>query len=152
MSDVPVGCIVMFSGESIPNGWLLCNGKNGTPDLQDRFIVMEGSIFKRGSGSGTTKTKEKTVTGSVNVQETVLTIEQIPPHSHNYQETDSSRRKFDGEQWYSSYVSGFTTTESSKTGGGQGHSHQADFTSASHSHDIDPIPPYYALAFIMYSG
>ncbi|EKT62435.1 tail fiber protein [Providencia burhodogranariea] len=152
MSDIPVGCIVMFSGETIPNGWLLCNGKNGTPNLQDKFIVMEGPIFKRGSGNGTTQTKEKTIKGSVNVKETILTIKQIPPHSHEYQKTYTNTRKFDGEQWRSPYVGGYTSTESSKTGGGQGHSHQADFTSVSHSHEIEPIPPYYALAFIMYAG
>ncbi len=34
------GIIVMWSGNlnQIPNGWLLCNGNFGTPDLRDRFI------------------------------------------------------------------------------------------------------------------
>jgi len=25
--------------ESIPKGWLYCNGENGTPDLRNRFLV-----------------------------------------------------------------------------------------------------------------
>ncbi|MCK5601256.1 tail fiber protein [Candidatus Pacearchaeota archaeon] len=34
------GIIVMWSGNlnQIPNGWLLCNGTFGTPDLRERFI------------------------------------------------------------------------------------------------------------------
>lgn len=40
-SGIPSGVIVMWSGSSdnIPEGWFLCNGDNGTPDLRDRFIV-----------------------------------------------------------------------------------------------------------------
>jgi hypothetical protein len=38
---VPSGIIVMWKGSvtTIPDGWALCNGSNGTPDLRDRFIV-----------------------------------------------------------------------------------------------------------------
>lgn len=34
--DIPSGVIVMWSGaaNAIPNGWALCNGSNGTPDLR----------------------------------------------------------------------------------------------------------------------
>lgn len=37
----PSGVIMMWSGSvaSIPSGWVLCDGTNGTPDLRDRFIV-----------------------------------------------------------------------------------------------------------------
>ncbi|MCG8699074.1 MAG: phage tail protein [Bacteroidales bacterium] len=38
---VPVGGIIMWSGQEnkIPEGWALCNGSNGTPDLRGRFVV-----------------------------------------------------------------------------------------------------------------
>ncbi len=35
------GAIIMWSGTiaTIPSGWALCNGSNGTPDLRNRFVV-----------------------------------------------------------------------------------------------------------------
>ncbi len=44
-SNVPQGGIIMWSGTiaSIPAGWSLCNGSNGTPDLTDKFIVSVAS-------------------------------------------------------------------------------------------------------------
>jgi hypothetical protein len=39
---VPIGSIVMWSnykGSPIPDGWQLCDGTNGTPDLRGRFVV-----------------------------------------------------------------------------------------------------------------
>lgn len=37
---VPQGAIIMWSGplSNIPDGWGLCDGTNGTPDLRERFI------------------------------------------------------------------------------------------------------------------
>ena len=34
----PSGIISAFHGSEIPKGWVLCDGKNGTPDLTDKFI------------------------------------------------------------------------------------------------------------------
>ena len=45
---LPTGVIVMWSGavSTVPSGWALCNGQNGTPDLRDRFIVGAGSSWR----------------------------------------------------------------------------------------------------------
>ena len=60
---VPSGGIIMWSGTiaSIPAGWYLCDGNNGTPDLRDKFVVgarqdassiaktlLEGSLTQSG--------------------------------------------------------------------------------------------------------
>jgi len=45
---IPIGGIIMWSGETVPNGWALCNGQNGTPDLQGRFILGAGHYTEEG--------------------------------------------------------------------------------------------------------
>lgn len=41
------GAIVLWSGAivDIPDGWVICDGNNGTPDLRDRFIVGAGDTY-----------------------------------------------------------------------------------------------------------
>src|SRR4249920_519652 len=38
---IPVGCILIWSGTiiTIPAGYVLCDGSNGTPDLKDKFVL-----------------------------------------------------------------------------------------------------------------
>jgi hypothetical protein len=46
-TPIPSGGIFLWSGSigSIPAGYVLCNGSNGTPDLRNRFIVGAGSSY-----------------------------------------------------------------------------------------------------------
>ena len=69
---VPSGIIAVWSGSegSIPSGWYLCNGSNGTPDLRNRFIVVAGSGSSYSVGN----------TGGSNT--VTLSTSQIPSHSH----------------------------------------------------------------------
>lgn len=55
---VPTGSILMWSGTiaTVPSGFQLCNGTNGTPDLRNRFVVCANA-----DSGGIAKT---TVTGS----------------------------------------------------------------------------------------
>lgn len=48
------GMIMMWSGStsSVPAGWALCDGENGTPDLTDRFIVGAGASYGVGDTGG----------------------------------------------------------------------------------------------------
>jgi len=41
------GMIILWFGTAatIPKGWALCNGANGTPTLTDRFIVGAGATY-----------------------------------------------------------------------------------------------------------
>ena len=43
--SLPIGTILAYVGDlsKIPNGWFLCDGSNGTPDLRDRFLEGVGS-------------------------------------------------------------------------------------------------------------
>jgi len=55
-TTVPTGAIIMWSGSigSIPAGYVLCNGSNGTPDLRDRFVVGSGNTYAVGNTGGFT--------------------------------------------------------------------------------------------------
>lgn len=74
-SPVPSGFIGMWSGSiaSIPGGWFLCDGANGTPDLRNRFIVGAGVL-----GVGV----EYAVGATGGAKEVALTEAQLPSHTH----------------------------------------------------------------------
>lgn len=48
------GIITLWAGSvaSIPSGWTLCNGANGTPDLRNRFVVGAGDTYAVGASGG----------------------------------------------------------------------------------------------------
>lgn len=51
---MPSGGIILWSGSigSIPGGWYLCDGANGTPNLKDRFVVGAGNSYAVGAVGG----------------------------------------------------------------------------------------------------
>ena len=56
---IPIGGIIMWSGadNAVPSNWALCNGSNGTPNLQDKFVVGRGGSYGQGqTGGEATKT------------------------------------------------------------------------------------------------
>lgn len=65
---LPKGTILMFNGKSeeIPEGWHICDGQEGTPNLTDRFI-------KAGSTAGTIGGSTEGIT---------LTVDNLPAHTH----------------------------------------------------------------------
>ncbi|AKH65104.1 MULTISPECIES: tail fiber protein [Photorhabdus] len=88
---LPRGMIVMFSGSSVPTGWALCDGKNGTPNLIDRFILggdfagVNGQSNDKTSGSANAKefrisTANKKLT--ITIKGTKLSLNQMPKHNH----------------------------------------------------------------------
>lgn len=119
LSLVPSGFIGMWSGTTIPSGWYLCDGTNGTPDLRNRFIVGSGDEYSIGNTGG-----EKTHT---------LTISEMPEHSHAISNFPTGIGSIHA-QGFSDAIGSRTTLNTEKTGGGQAHENR---------------PPYYALAFIM---
>ena len=54
LPDAVSGQISIWSGSvvSIPTGWVLCDGNNGTPDLRDKFVVGAGSSYAVGGTGG----------------------------------------------------------------------------------------------------
>lgn len=70
-ATVPAGVILMWSGSaaSIPAGWKLCDGTNGTPNLVNRFVL----------GANATSPAVGATGGAVTV---TLNVNQIPVHGH----------------------------------------------------------------------
>jgi hypothetical protein len=52
--NVPSGAILIWSGavSAVPAGYVLCNGANGTPNLQDSFVVGSGNSFSVNATGG----------------------------------------------------------------------------------------------------
>lgn len=50
------GIIVLWSGAivDIPDGWILCDGNDGTPDLRNKFVVGAGHLYGVGAAGGST--------------------------------------------------------------------------------------------------
>ena len=118
---VPSGGIIMWEdANNIPQGWFLCDGSNGTPDLRDKFIVGAGSTYNSGdTGGATTHT---------------LTTAEMPAHTHStgLPVVSGGDAYGAGDGWASDRYSTSSGTSGS-TGSGNAHNN---------------LPPYYALVYI----
>lgn len=133
---IPIGGIIIWSGStgSVPDGWALCNGSNGTPNLQDRFVVGAGSGYAVAATGGSA-----TVT---------LTTAQMPQHNHGAANvTDKVVRTTGNSEGFPNLGGQFggATAQLSlnNTVGGGGN------TNIGGSQPHENLPPYYALAYIM---
>jgi len=129
---VPTGVIVMWSGSigSIPSGWLLCNGSNGTPDLRNRFVVGAGSTYAVDATGGSADAIVVTHTHAIT----------DPGHAHSY--TAGSYQDQRGGGSSTTDVQPTTTNTASNTTG-------ISINNAGTSGTNANLPPYYALAYIM---
>lgn len=77
------GMIMLWSGSSgsVPTGYVICDGSNGTPDLRDFFVLGAGGSLASSGGSSTTTTGSTTLSG-LSIGGTALTVDQLPPHNH----------------------------------------------------------------------
>ena len=169
-SSIPKGTILPWYGKSsdIPEGFALCDGTKGTPDLRNRFLVGAGSNYSLGDTGG-----EDQVT---------LTGTQIGNHYHywgdyykkNYKPFGLKTVRFSASLFESSSVnapfpSGKKTISAFSTNTvGSGSSEAKSLLVSSSDFSSEPMeyitslavgtdaqeahenrPPYYALFFIM---
>ena len=148
----PEGVISMWAGTTaqVPTGWQLCNGIGTTnnlniavPNLTGKFIVGSitdtGGTYSIGDTGGSVD-----ITGSTASH--TLTVAEIPAHTHDSRYSNTTPEHIDS--FGNTEVGGWGTTRTfptSSTGGGGGHSHDVSLSNKN-------LPPYYALAYIIYLG
>ena len=150
---IPSGGIIIWSGSvaSVPSGWYLCNGSNGTPDLRDRFVVGAGSTYAVADTGGSanaivvshTHTATSTVTDSGHTHLNGICDDSTVPFlspstsglsgSGGLVQGAGETRNYQGVT--SSSSTGITVATTTASAGSSG-------TNAN-------LPPYYALAYIM---
>jgi microcystin-dependent protein len=154
-----------FAGaiEDIPDGWVLCDGNNGTPDLTDKFVLGAGnSVDPDDEGGATSKTTDSK-TPAVTVGDTALSTAHLPAHRHfvaaNVVDTVGTAPAADNQVARETTAGGdteynmrgtatdATVGRTSSVGEGAAHGHSA--LQAAHTHDVNVMPPWYALAYIM---
>lgn len=146
----PKGTILMFGGSAsdIPEGWSICDGSNGTPNLIDKFIKSSTTAGDTGGDN-----------------EVTLTIDNLPPHTHTVESgTVNTSTDGDHSHTYTSPVMGVSgnannrnvveSTGSGTTSSAGSHSHTIDLSSVVLStvglgEPIKIEPPYYTLLYIM---
>ena len=146
----PKGTILMFGGSAsdIPEGWSICDGSNGTPNLIDKFIKSSTTAGDTGGDN-----------------EVTLTIDNLPPHTHTVESgTVNTSTDGDHSHTYTSPVMGTNgnandrnvveSTGSGTTSSAGSHSHTIDLSSVVLStvglgEPIKIEPPYYTLLYIM---
>ncbi len=128
----PRGMIMAYYGSigTIPSGWALCNGSQGTPDLRGRFIL---GVNPNNDKLESLTAREMNTTGGE--EKVTLTVDQIPPHNHRY---NKNTKQCNGDCpggddiYFMTQVNSNETTMS--TGGGKDHNN---------------MPPFYTLAYLM---
>lgn len=118
---IPNGIITMWSGDitNVPDGWTLCDGTDGTPDLRNRFIAGAGDEYTVGQTGGE--------------REHQLTENEMPSHSHQYQKASNTVEP-DTYGSVDVFEPSTTDAQTTDTGGDQPHENR---------------PRFYAMAYIM---
>lgn len=144
----------LYSGSinSIPDGWQLCDGSNGAPDLRGRFIVgydpADGDYNAIGKKGG--------------AKEVTLTEAQMPSHSHagstdqggQHSHSGTAAGPYSGTDIGGGFKGGdnnFKSRAITVDQGGQ-HSHQLTTDNKGGGQAHENRPPYYTLAYIIYTG
>jgi len=141
---IPTGGIIIWSGStgSIPAGWLLCNGTNGTPDLRDRFIVGAGNTYAVNATGGST---DAIVVSHTHTATSTVTD---PGHIHAIGYNPGSAASGAGQNGIADPSAGNTVNSRSNT---TGITVATTNATAGVSGTNANLPPYYALAYIMKS-
>ncbi|NDW10441.1 tail fiber protein [Dysgonomonas sp. 520] len=137
LKGLPSGIITMWSGsvDAIPDGWALCNGLNGTPNLQGRFIA----------GYSTTDADYNVIGKSGGSKTIILTEDQLPEHQFIVPWGESKKAHTPPWGWAEGY------SDDRQRGSGSSDSDNSWMLTnpIGKGKAIDIRPSYYVLAYIM---
>lgn len=138
---VPSGCILLWSGASgsIPAGWYLCNGQNGTPDLRNKFLVGAGDTYSVNQTGGSA---DAIVVSHTHTATSVVTD---PGHVHTYLNAGAASPNTGPQANASTNTGRIENTGSATTGITVATTNASTGTSGTNAN----LPPYYALCYIM---
>ena len=132
-TPIPAGGIFLWSGSigSIPSGYVLCNGSNGTPDLRNRFVVGAGSTYAVDATGGSADATVVSHTHSIT----------DPGHRHAFKQINNTAGGAGGFGLLQSGSNGDNSIEINTTG--------ITVNTTGTSGTNANLPPYYALCYIM---
>jgi hypothetical protein len=135
-TTIPTGLISLWYGAigSVPAGWYLCDGANGTPDLRDKFVVGAGSTYSVAAVGGT-------------ADAVVVT------HNHTATVTDPGHFHTDSANTFTPFPWNGTGTRQAQYVAANTATATTGITVANASAGVSGtnanLPPYYALAYVM---
>ncbi|MGC6031676.1 hypothetical protein [Enterobacter kobei] len=153
---LPKGSVIMFSGTEadIPEGWALCDGSKGTPNLVGKFIKAAKKPSGYSSGNyGGVSTINYQPSGTIDVKGHALSIDEMPKHCHEFlaiKQSSGFRDEYlplvinNTSDLIATMRTDYNGSNSDKT---TEHNHQATFKGNSSNLTIDP--EHYEIAFIM---
>ena len=143
-TTIPSGMISLWYGSigSIPAGWYLCDGTNGTPDLRDRFIVGAGNSYSVAATGGATSVTLSTANMPAH-SHTATSVVTDPGHFHSYTQPASGTLVSNINGFNAGAITG--NTGSANTG----ISVATSIGNTGSGSSFNILNPYYALAYIM---
>lgn len=169
------GIICMWSGStaSVPSGWALCDGTNGTPDLRDRFIVGAGNSYAPGAVGGANSVTLTQAQMPVHQHTVSLATDSQGSHAHSGSTSSNGAHthtvngsntsggvtsvKVENRVSANEYATTSLTASagdhshsiSTTTGGAHAHSVSGQTQAAGSGASVDIRPLFYALAYVM---
>lgn len=139
--------IVPFFGKVIPEGFRICDGQNGTPDLRNRFIKgATKEAANEYTGTDIITLSDYIVTSAIALDQT-----HIPLHNHSFYQSGANKQtgpyRDEGlvgpYAWDKQNEAELKNVSNPPQGSAHNHAVQGTFSI---------VPKHYKLVFIMYTG
>ena len=147
---LPIGSIIMFNGaaSNIPEGWHICDGTEGTPNLIGSFIKAAATSGETGGETQIQLTMDNIPNHTHSVLTSTLTTSSSGAHTHTYTAPvkGSSNNASDKD------IMETSSTQDTSSAGEHTHTvnvSQIQLSSVGSGTPLDWEPKYYSLIYIM---